>query len=75
MERFANVLCKDGHMAPSTSSKKDLGVVTLLVIAEKERASFFFFAKLVPSLRMRRPFSCLVLCFWEFLHFLYKFLI
>ena len=28
-------------MAPSTSSKKDLGVITLLVTAEKEKASYF----------------------------------
>ena len=39
--RLANVLSKEGRMAPSTTSKKDLGVVTLLVTAEREQDSFF----------------------------------
>ena len=41
MERLANVSSTDGRMAPSTSRKKDLGVVTPLVSAEREPASFF----------------------------------
>ena len=41
MERLANASSRDGRMAPSASSKKDLGVVTSLVPAKRERASFF----------------------------------
>ena len=41
MERLANASSKDGRMALSTSSKKDLGVVTPLVTAEREQTSFF----------------------------------
>ena len=32
---------RDGRMVPSTTNKKDLDVVTLLVTAERERDSFF----------------------------------
>ena len=53
-------------MAPSTSSKKDLGVVILLITAEREQASFFrqegsFFCACATSFPARG--------FWEFLHF------
>ena len=41
VERLANVSSKEGCMVPSTTSKKDLGVVTPLVTAEREQASFF----------------------------------
>ena len=41
MERLANA-SKDGRMAPSTSSKKELCAVAPLVTAERELASFFF---------------------------------
>ena len=44
---------RDGRMAPSNSSKKDLGVVTPLVSAGTIMGFF-----LSPSLRMRHPFSC-----------------
>ena len=43
MERLAN------------ASSKDLGVVTPLVTAEREQASF---AERFPFLRIRRPLSC-----------------
>ena len=42
VEKLANVSPKEGCMAPSTSNNKDLGVVTPLVSAEKEQASFFY---------------------------------
>ena len=42
-----------GRMVPSTSSKKDLGVVTPLVTAEREQDSFFCQDGSF-SLRMRR---------------------
>ena len=47
MERLASWSSKDGRMVYFTSSKKDLGVVTPLVTAER-----------VPSFRMRRLLSC-----------------
>ena len=58
VERLANAneSTKDGRMAPSTSSKKDLGVVTPLVTAEGERDSFFCRDGSF-SLRMHRPSS------------------
>ena len=36
MEKLANASSRDGRMAPSTTSKKDLGVVTPQVTAERE---------------------------------------
>ena len=57
MERLANTSSRDGRMAPSTTNKNDLGVVTPVVTAERERDSFFcrdgFF-----SLCIRHHFSC-----------------
>ena len=41
MEKLANASSNDGRMLPSTSRKKDLGVVTSLVTTEREHASFF----------------------------------
>ena len=67
MERLANMWSRDRRMAPSTTSKKDLGVVTLLVTAEKEQESFFIGT--VPFLcACVAPFP--VRGFWEFLHIL-----
>ena len=71
VERLANASSKDGRMAPSTSSKKDLDVVAPLITAEKAQASFFcregsFFCACTA------PFP--VTGFWEFLHLLYLFL-
>ena len=57
---------KDGHMVLSTSSKKDLGVVTSLVTAERERVRVPFFAHASPFF---------VRGFWEFLHIFYLCLI
>ena len=53
MERLATASSKDGGMVSSTSSKKNLGVVTLLVTAEREQVYFFgqegsFFAHASP---------------------------
>ena len=45
-------------MAPSTSSKKDLGVVTPSVTAKRVQSSFFLPSRFL-LLRMRCPFSCL----------------
>ena len=64
MERLANVLSRDGRIEPSTSNQKDFGVITLLVIAEREW---------LHSLRTRRPLSCQRLL--EVSAFLYQFLI
>ena len=36
MERLANLSFRDERIAPSTTSKEDLGVVTPLVIAERD---------------------------------------
>ena len=36
MERLTNASSKDGCLAPSTSSKKDSGVVTPRVTAERD---------------------------------------
>ena len=41
VEKLANASSKDGCMAPSTSSKNGLGVITPLVTAERERTPFF----------------------------------
>ena len=65
MERLANASSRDGRMAPFTTGKEDLGVVTPLVTAEKERDYFFclddsFFCACVAPLPVRG--------FWEFLH-------
>ena len=49
---------RDGRMVPSTSCKKDFGVVTLLVTAERGRDSFFCRDGSF-SLHMRRLSSCL----------------
>ena len=58
-------------MAPSTSSKKDLGVVTSLVLAE--RTGIFLLPRGFPLCTHVAPFPDRG--FWEFLHFLYLFLI
>ena len=66
MERLANASSRDGRMASSTTSKKDLGVVTQLVTAERERDSFVgavpFLCACVAPLPVRGV--------WEFLHIL-----
>ena len=41
MERLANASSRDGRIAPSNTSKKDLSVVTPLGTAERARDSFF----------------------------------
>ena len=70
--RLANASSKDGRMVPSTSSKKDLGVFTPLVTAERERVYFLY--REGSFLRKRRSFSCLgILGVSAF--FLYLFLI
>ena len=56
MERLANASSRDGRMAPSTTSKKDSGVVTLLGTAERQR-DFFFCLDGSFSLRMHPPSS------------------
>ena len=57
MEGLAKGSSRDGRVAPSTTSKKDLGVVTLLVTAERKQDSFFC-REGSFSLRMRRHSSC-----------------
>ena len=57
MKRLTNVPPKHGRMVPFTSSKKNLGIVTSLVTAEREKG-LLSFTERVLSLRMRRPFSC-----------------
>ena len=57
VESLTNASFKDGRMAPSTSNKKDLGVITPLVTGERERGSFFYMNGFF-SLCMRRPYSC-----------------
>ena len=57
MEMLANASSRDERMAPSTTSKKDLSVVIPLVIAERERDSFFCRVDSF-SLRLRRLSSC-----------------
>ena len=57
MERLANMSSRDGRMAPTTTSKKDLGIVTLLVTAEREQD--YFFCRDGPfSLHMHRTSFC-----------------
>ena len=56
MERLLNASSRDGRMAPSTTNKKGLGVVTPLVTAERERDSFFCRDSSF-SLRMRHSSS------------------
>ena len=58
-------------MVPSTSSKKDLGVVTLLVTAER-RTGFFLSPRGFLLCACIVPFP--VGGVWEFLHFLYLFI-
>ena len=64
MERLAYTLSRDGRMAPSTNSKKDIGVVIPLDTIERERDSFVgtvpFLCACVTPLPARG--------FWEFLH-------
>ena len=50
MERLANAWSRDGRMAPSTTSKKDLGVVIRLVTAKIE-SKILSFVMTVPFLR------------------------
>ena len=54
MERLADTLSREGRIVPSTTSKKDLGVVTPLVTAERER-DFPYCRDGSFSFRMRRP--------------------
>ena len=61
MERLANASSRDECMIPSTTNMEDLGVVTPLVTAERDRDPFFC-RDSSYSLHMRCPSS------WEFLH-------
>ena len=58
MKRLANASSRDGHMAPSTTSKRDLGVVIPLVTAERERDSFFYRDSSFSNLYEKAKLSC-----------------